>query len=121
MTFYTKIELEKILQYYKERAHSLSRREKAVVKDLPQLMKDHRIAIAAGLYTGPECATWDQLIQYEAEATNLRNLVNNQFELPDDSGVLQKFELPDDSGFDTPPIHQGDAKRRDLPRRRRVW
>ena len=109
MTFYTKIELEKILQYYKERAHSLSRREKAVVKDLPQLMKDHRIAIA------------DQLIQYEAEATNLRNLVNNQFELPDDSGVLQKFELPDDSGFDTPPIHQGDAKRRDLPRRRRVW
>lgn len=49
------------------------------------------------------------------------NRENNQFELPDDSGVLDHFELPDDSGFENSPVHQADEKRRDLPRRRRVW
>lgn len=43
------------------------------------------------------------------------------FELPDDSGTLDNFELPDDSGFENPPTHQGNEKRRDLPRRRHVW
>ena len=53
---------------------------------------------------------------------NLENLqINETFELPDDSGVLDHFELPDDSGFENLPIHQDNEKRRDLPRRRRVW
>lgn len=49
------------------------------------------------------------------------DLANKKFELPDDSGVLDHFELPDDSGSETQPAHQADEKRRDLPRRRRVW
>ena len=52
---------------------------------------------------------------------NMENLVSTQFELPDDSGIISRFELPDDSGLENPPVHQEDEKRRDLPRRRRVW
>lgn len=47
--------------------------------------------------------------------------ISESFELPDDSGVISHFELPDDSGSENPPVHQDNEKRRDLPRRRRVW
>ena len=49
------------------------------------------------------------------------DFANKKFELPDDSGVISHFELPDDSGFENQPVHQDNEKRRDLPRRRRVW
>ena len=51
----------------------------------------------------------------------MNSVKNDKFELPDDSGVLDHLELPDDSGSETQPAHQADEKRRDLPRRRRVW